>query len=107
MSSARCRPNISPISSSVRIIATRCPVCQTPPRVVTHRTWVPSPRSSTRPNRSRSRSTPIRPAAHQARKTTVAARKALTPDSIWSAVTGPTSATSGASTIAGNGANGT
>ena len=39
--------------------------------------------------------------------TPAAARTALMPDSIWSAVTGPITATSGISAIAGNGANGT
>ncbi len=50
---------------------------------------------------------PIRPAVHHASQTTVAARNAFTAGSTWSAATGPISATSGISTIAGNGANGT
>ena len=87
MSQARCRPNISAISSRVRIIATRWPVCQTPPRVVTHQTCVEKPSSSTRATRSRIRSTPIRPAVHHASSTTVAASPALIPDCHWSAVT--------------------
>ncbi len=88
-------------------MATRWPVCHTPPRVVTHQTCVEKPSRSTSATRSRMRSTPIRPAVHQASRTTVAASPALIPDSHWSAVTGPISATSGASTSAGNGANGT
>ena len=54
-----------------------------------------------------SRCTPIRPSSHQPIPTVDAARIALTPDSISSAVTGPVIATSGMSAIAGNGANGT
>ncbi len=53
------------------------------------------------------REAPIRPATHHAASTTPAASAALIPDSHWSATTGPVSATSGMSTIAGNGANGT
>ena len=47
------------------------------------------------------------PATHHASPTTAAARAALIPDSHWSAVIGPMSATRGISTMAGNGANGT
>ena len=82
-------------------------MCQTPPRVVTHQTCVEKPSRSTRATRSRIRSTPIRPAVHHASSTTVAARPALIPDSHWSAVTGPMTATSGISRTAGKGANGT
>ena len=58
-------------------------------------------------NRSARRRTPIRPSIHQASPTPAAASAALIPDSTWSAVTGPRSATIGISAIAGNGANGT
>ena len=50
--------------------------------------------------------TPMRPGTQYARPTTPAASAALIPVSQWSAVTGPMTATSGASTMAGNGANG-
>ena len=82
-------------------------MCHTPPRVVTHHICVPKPSSSTSPNRSRSWRTPIRPVTHHARSSPNAARPALIPDSHWSAVAAPTAATSGMSTTAGNGANGT
>ncbi len=82
-------------------------MCQTPPRVVTHRIWVESPNSTVSHSRSDSRATPIRPSSHQHMPTPEAARAALIPDSNWSAVTGPTSATIGMSATAGNGAKGT
>ncbi len=82
-------------------------MCHTPPRVVTHQTCVENPSRIASASRSRSRATPIRPATHHDSSTTVAARKALIPVSHWSAVTGPISATTGISTIAGNGAKGT
>ena len=88
-------------------MATRCPVCHTPPRVVTHHTWVEKPSSTASARRSRHRVTPIRPGTHHARNTTNAARAALMPGSSWSAVTGPMIATRGMNRIAGNGANGT
>ena len=100
-------PNISAIRNSVRMIATRWPVCHTPPRVVTHQTWVENPSRSARASRSRIRPAPMRPATHQAQSTPNAARNALIPVSHWSAVTGPVRATIGARTRAGNGANGT
>ena len=43
MSQARCRPHSSIRQANVRIVAIRWPVCQTPPRVVTHRIWVENP----------------------------------------------------------------
>ena len=85
----------------------RWPVCHTPPRVVTHQICVEKPSSTAIANRSRSFVAPIRPDTHQASRTTIEARNALIPGSHWSAVTAPTAATSGISTIAGNGANGT
>ena len=57
----------------------RWPVCQTPPRVVTHRIWVENPNSSASQNRSTSRGTPIRPSSHQHSPTAGAARSALMP----------------------------
>ena len=85
----------------------RCPVCQTPPRVVTHRIWVEKPNRTVSQIRSLRRTAPIRPSSHQHMPTPAAARSAFTPDSHWSAVTGPTSATSGINATAGKGANGT
>ena len=79
---ARCLPNSSASMSIVRMIATRWPVCHTPPRVVTHHICVPKPSSSTIPNRSRSRrdADPARdPPARAAAP--IAARTALIPDS--------------------------
>ena len=43
----------------------RWPVCQTPPRVVTHRIWVENPNRTVSQRRSASRSTPTRPSSHQ------------------------------------------
>ena len=54
-------------SANVRIVAMRWPVCQTPPRVVTHRIWVENPNRTVNQNRSASRATPIaaeQPPAH-------------------------------------------
>ncbi len=85
----------------------RWPVCHTPPRVVTHRICVEKPNRAVSQARSVSRSTPTRPSIHQQVATPSPARMAFTPDSTWSAVTGPVSATSGIRAIAGNGANGT
>ena len=107
ISSGRRRPNISASRNRLRISAIRWPVCHTPPRVVTHHTWVEKPSSTASARRSRQRVTPIRPGTHQARNTTTAARPALIPVSHWSAVTGPISATRGINKIAGKGANGT
>ena len=83
------------------------PVCQTPPRVVTHRIWVENPNRIVSASRSTSRRTPIRARSIQHSPTHAAARTALIPDSSWSAVTAPITATTGMKTIAGNGANGT
>ena len=47
------------------MVAIRWPVCQTPPRVVTHRIWVENPNRTVSQNRSVSRATPIRPSSHQ------------------------------------------
>ena len=74
---------------------------------MTHHIIVPKPSSRTSANRSRSRSTPIRPATHHASSTPNAARPALSASSQRIAVSAPTTATSGISAIAGNGANGT
>ena len=83
------------------------PVCQTPPRVVIQRIWVEKPNSSVSQNRSERRLTPIRPTSHHAIPTPAAASAALIPDSTWSAVTAPSTATTGMRAMAGNGANGT
>ncbi len=83
------------------------PVCQTPPRVVTHRIWVENPNRIVRASRSARRRTPIRARSIQHSPTQAAARTASIPDSIWSAVTAPMTATSGMKTNAGKGANGT
>ena len=107
MSHARRFPHSSIRQPSVSSVAIRWPVCHTPPRVVIHRIWVEKPSSATSHTRSHGRCTPIRPSSHQPIPTVDAARIALTPDSISSAVTGPVIATSGMSAIAGNGANGT
>ena len=51
--------------ANVRIVATRWPVCQTPPRVVTHRIWVEKPNRIVSQSRSLRRTAPIRPRSHQ------------------------------------------
>ena len=107
MSHARCRPTDSMRQANVRIVAISWPVCQTPPRVVTHRIWVEKPNRIVRASRSTSRRTPIRASSTQHSPTPIAARTALIPDSIWSAPTAPRTATTGMKTTAGNGANGT
>ena len=84
----------------------RWPVCQTPPRVVTHRIWVENPKSRTSQPRSTSRRTPSRPTSHQHRPTLAAASAALMPGSHMSALSGPMRATRGIRATAGNGANG-
>ena len=83
------------------------PVCQTPPRVVTHHSWVLKPSRTTSQNRSVSRLTPSRPSSIQHRPRVPAASEALIPDSHWSSTTGSKTSASGMNRIAGNGANGT
>ena len=78
ISSARWRPHSSIRQQNVRIVATRWPVCQTPPRVVDPQDLGREPeedRQST--GGRRSRATPMRPRSHQHRPTPVAARIAL------------------------------
>ncbi len=93
--------------AKVRIVATRWPVCHTPPRVVTHRIWVEKPNRTASHSRSTQRAIPTRPRYHQHRPTALAASSALIPDSISSAPTAPMIATRGMKATAGNGANGT
>ena len=107
MSQARWRPKSSMSAPKVRIVATRWPVCHTPPRVVTHRIWVENPNRTASHSRSTTFRTPIRPSSIQHSPTPPAARIALITGSTWSAVVAPMSATSGMSATAGNGANGT
>ena len=59
------------------MVATRWPVCQTPPRVVTHRICVENPNRTVSHSRSISRATPIRPSSHQHIPTPTAASTAL------------------------------
>ena len=107
MSQARRGPRSSMRQAKVRIVATRWPVCHTPPRVVTHRIWVEKPNRTASHSRSTQRRDPDPPEYHQHSPTAPAASSALIPDSIWSAATGPMSATRGMNATAGNGANGT
>ena len=72
--------------ASVRIVAISWPVCQTPPRVVTHQIWVEKPSSTTSRNRSTRLRTPTRPVNHHASPTAAAASAALIPVSHWSAI---------------------
>ena len=65
MSHARRRPRSSMRQAKVRIVATRWPVCHTPPRVVTHRIWVENPNRMASHSRSTRRATPTRPRYHQ------------------------------------------
>ena len=94
-------------AAKVRSAATRCPVCQTPPRVVTHQIWVLNPKRIASHSRSTSERTPILLISHQHSPTSIAARPALIPVCHDAAVRGPTIATRGISPKAGNGAKGT
>ena len=82
-------------------------MCQTPPRVVTHQIAVEKPSRTTSQRRSTIERTPRRPTSAHAMPTVAAASPALTIGCQVSACSGPTSATSGISRMAGNGANGT
>ncbi len=83
------------------------PVCHTPPRIVTHQVAVESPKRATSHARSRARTTPRRPARRQSSASPTTARPELTAGCQLIAACGPTAATRGRSTNAGNGANGT
>ena len=91
----------------MRIEAISWPVCQTPPRIVTHQVAVLKPNRIRSHVRSASDATPRRPDRRQSSPSPAVARIALTTGSHAIAWATPTSATSGASTNAGNGANGT
>ena len=82
-------------------------MCQTPPRVVTHQSWVLNPNRTASHRRSTIDPTPTRPSSHQHIPTSTAANPAPTICSHWSSTAGPKIATGGTNTIAGNGANGT
>ena len=106
MSHARRRPPSSIRQANVRIVATRWPVCQTPPRVVTHQIWVENPsRTSARPGRAAADADATeQPPAHSHAP---GGEERVDPGLDLVGVSGPRNATSGISTIAGNGANGT
>ena len=100
-------PNSSIRQANVRMVAMSWPVCQTPPRVVTHRICVENPNRAVSQARSAvERRRPDR-AVHQHIPTDMAARIALIPGLHLVGPDRPGTATSGMSTIAGNGANGT
>ena len=74
------RPHSSTRQANVRIVATRWPVCHTPPRVVTHRICVEKPNRIVSHSRSTRRWTPrSRPSSHQHRPTPPAAEHGVDP----------------------------
>ena len=108
MSHGRCLPHSSMRQAKVRIVAISCPGV---PDAAAGR----DPQDLGREAEQDRQSQPVEqaarrrsaPAASSTARRPAAASTALIPDSIWSAVTAPMTATSGMKTTAGNGANGT
>ena len=86
----------------------RWPVCQTPPRVVTHRIWVENPNRIASQSRSTMPLDADPPEQHPAQPDATGGEDRVDPRlDLVGGRSAPMSATSGMSATAGNGANGT